>query len=397
MASDNLVLIIGAGVFGLAAALELQQRGYRVTVADPGLVPHPLAASNDLSRMVRMDYGGDGLYSSLGDDAIKGWRRWNARWGRDLYHEDGFLLMTSVPMAAGEFEHDSYRLLTGRGFPLERLGSGDLARRFPNWNSDHYIDGYFNPTAGWAEAGEITARLAQDAADAGVSVLTGFQAVRLLQDGDKVTGAVVAAMSAVSDQTELRADWVVVAAGVWTPVLLPEVADRMWPVGQPIFYFKPQDPDRYRAPSFPPWGADVPRSGWYGFPANHEGVVKMANHGPGRRVGPNADRVILAAEEDHCRAFLAQSLPSLASLPLHGSKMCLYCDTWDGDFWIGRHPERQGLVVATGGSGHAFKFAPVLGGLVADALEGIENPYSQRFAWRPLGKMKLEDMRYTGE
>jgi len=64
------VLVIGAGIFGLTAALELQLRGYRVTVADPGPVPHPLAASNDVSRMVRMDYGGDGLYSSLGAEAI---------------------------------------------------------------------------------------------------------------------------------------------------------------------------------------------------------------------------------------------------------------------------------------------------------------------------------------
>ena len=65
----------------------------------------------------------------------------------------------------------------------------------------------------------------------------------------------------------------VVAAGVWTPVLLPELSDRMWSVGQPIFYFRPEDPDSYRAPSFPPWGADIPRSGWYGFPANPDGVV----------------------------------------------------------------------------------------------------------------------------
>ena len=391
MASDYSVLVIGAGVFGLTAALELQRRGHPVTVADPGPVPHPLAASNDVSRMVRMDYGGDGLYSSLGAEAIEGWHRWNAGWGRELYHEDGFLLMSSVPMAAGSFEQDSYSLLTSRGFPLEKLSPGDLAGGYPHWNSEHYIDGYFNPRAGWAEAGEITASLAEDAANAGASIVTGFSASGLLQDGRRVTGAVAV------DGTELRAHWVVVAAGVWTPNLLPDLADRMWPVGQPIFYFKPEDIDSYRPPSFPPWGADIPRSGWYGFPANDEGVVKMANHGPGRRVHADAERVIGPEEEAVCRAFLAQSLPSLASLPFDGSKMCLYCDTWDGDFYIARDPEREGLVVATGGSGHAFKFAPMLGSLTADAVEGVDNPYSERFAWRPLGEIKSEDIRYTGE
>ena len=77
--------------------------------------------------------------------------------------------------------------------------------------------------------------------------------------------------------------------------------------------------------------------------------------------------------------------------------MCLYFDTWDGDFWISRDPNREGLVVATGGSGHAFKFGPVLGALAADALEGVQNSYSDRFAWRTLGEAKSEDIRYTGD
>jgi len=38
-----------------------------------------------------------------------------------------------------------------------------------------------------------------------------------------------------------------------------------------------------------------------------------------------------------------------------------------------------------------------LGGLIADALEGTKNSYSERFAWRSLGEIKSEDIRYTGE
>lgn len=87
-------------------------------------------------------------------------------------------------------------------------------------------------------------------------------------------------------------------------------------------------------------------------------------------------------EEARFREFLKTTFPSLAEAPLAGSRVCLYGDTFDGHFWIDHDPARPGVVVAAGDSGHAFKFTPVLGGLIADVVERKPNPWAARFAWR---------------
>jgi glycine/D-amino acid oxidase-like deaminating enzyme len=106
--------------------------------------------------------------------------------------------------------------------------------------------------------------------------------------------------------------------------------------------------------------------------------------------------VIPPAEEERFRAFFAESIPTLADAPKIGERLCLYCDTFDGDFWIDHDPDREGLVVCSGGSGHGFKFAPMLGIITADVVEKKENKFSRRFRWRKRGKLKAEDARYTG-
>ena len=298
--STRSIVVAGAGIFGLSGALELRSRGYVVTVVDPGPVPHPLAASNDVSRMVRMDYGDDKLYSDLGAEAIEGWHVWNERRGRPLYHEDGFLILTSHPLEQGAVERQSYDLLTAAGWPLERLDSKSVADRFPLWNAEHYTDGYFNPRGGWAEAGETVSYLAAEAVAAGIEIRPGFQAESVLVESGRAVGLRAA------NGAEVRADGVVVAAGVWTPRLLPEMQDMMSPVAQTLVYLRPNLPERFRPPHFPPWGADIPRTGWYGFPANAEGVVKMANHGPGRVVDADDPRdadpaVVEYSRDGSCR------------------------------------------------------------------------------------------------
>jgi glycine/D-amino acid oxidase-like deaminating enzyme len=97
----------------------------------------------------------------------------------------------------------------------------------------------------------------------------------------------------------------------------------------------------------------------------------------------SAERVCSAGEIDSLRAFLRSAIPPLADARLASTRVCVYCDTWDQHFWIAPDPARRGLVVAAGGSGHAFKFAPILGDLIADAVEGN---VVARFRWREDGR-----------
>ena len=378
----------GAGVFGVSAAIALTSRGFEVDLVDPGPLPRPEAASTDISKIVRMDYGSDDLYSELMERALPLWRAWNTRWREELYHQDGFLVLADAPLRPGGFEHDSLRTLTARGHPVEQIDSAKLASRFPAWAASRYPDGYFNPNAGWVESGRALSRMIDDARHAGVRVRAGEGISRWIEDGARVGGIVT------TKGERLPCDVVLLAAGAWTPLLAPQLAWAMWPVAQPVFHLRPEDPAAWRPPRFTVWAAAIATTGWYGFPANASGIVKIANHGPGRRVDPDAPRVIEPGDEQRLREFLRESLPALAEAPLVLAKTCLYCDAFDGDFWIGRDPDRPGLAVAAGDSGHGFKFAPVLGEVIADAIEEKPSRFTERFAWRMPAERKAEFARH---
>lgn len=387
-------LVVGAGIFGVASALELRRRGHAVALVDPGPLPHPLAASTDVSKIVRMEYGSDEEYMALVETAIDGWERWNEELGETLYHPTGVAMLTRSAMAPGGFEHESFRLLLARGHRPERLDAAAIARRFPAWRPSVFVDGFFHARAGWAESGRVVARLVAEARRQGVDVRGDTAVAGLVDDGGQVVGV------RTRDGDRLDAGTVVVAAGAWTPWLLPELQPLMKATGHPVFHLRPADPEPFRSPAFAVFTADISRSGWYGFPLHpSEGIVKVANHGPGLRLHPEHDpRVVTAEDERALRAFLAELLPSLADAPIVFTRRCVYTDTLDGHFLIDHHPGRDGLVVASGGSGHGFKMAPVLGGLVADAAEGKVNPWTRKFRWRSLDAATRaeEEARYRG-
>lgn len=371
------IVVVGAGIFGVTGALALRKRGDDLTLIDPGPIPHPLAESTDVSKVVRMDYGSDETYAEMGERALAGWREMNARSGAEpqLFHETGVAFLTRSTMSAGGFEHESFELLRRRGHALERLDARAISARFPAWNTDRFVDGYYNPEGGWAESGAVVARLVEDARSSGVAVRASNAFAQLLERGGRIAGVVT------RTGERIEADVVVFAGGSWTPSALPWLSSAFRTVGQPVFLLAPEDRSPYEASRFPVFGADIARTGWYGFPATRDGLVKVANHGRGRAMHPESpERVVKDEEIATLRAFLRETFPRLEGARIDRSRICVYCDTWDEHFWIAPDPERPGLVVATGGSGHAFKFAPLLGELIADAVDGRVFP---RFRWRP--------------
>jgi glycine/D-amino acid oxidase-like deaminating enzyme len=293
--------------------------------------------------------------------------------------------MSKGEMASGGFEYESMQLLQKRGHEFQRLGGAKLKARFPAWHAAHYPDGYYNPQAGWAESGAVVAQLIQEAKKAGVALFEGRAFERLLENGSRAAGI------HTTDGADHPADYVVMAAGPWTPVLLPHLESVILPVGQPVLHFRPENYRDYQPPKFVVWAADIANTGWYGFPAQDDGTLKVANHGPGWQRDPRGDRTIPKGEEDRFRAFFADTFPDLVNAPKIAERMCFYCDAWDGNFYITPDPEREGLILSTGGSGHGFKFAPILGQITADVLEDRKNKYASRFAWRTPGKDYLKE------
>ena len=129
------VLIAGAGVFGVTAAIELRKRGHPVMLVDAGPLPHPLAASTDISKVVRLEYGADEPYTALAERALEGWRRWNRDLGL-LYHETGLLLLRRTPLSPGTLEQDSLEVVSRRGHRAELLDAEKVRARFPVVTTD---------------------------------------------------------------------------------------------------------------------------------------------------------------------------------------------------------------------------------------------------------------------
>ncbi|KAK7892406.1 hypothetical protein LTR67_007503 [Exophiala xenobiotica] len=412
------ILVIGAGAFGLGTTLSLLSKpaynATRITIVDSSThLPNPSGSSVDANRIVRADYAYV-HYSRLAIEAQKLWRDTSALgWGGEgRYHEPGFVL--TADEGQGAYVSQSLKSVLSLaaaedgGLDLSKikeLHCQDDIREATGYEEVSGSYGYANYNSGWADAEACVAYALKRTQEEGgdrVTIRSGAKVERLSFSGDECTGVELA------DGESIKADLVILAAGAWSPTLI-DLQGRCLATGQTLAFIDITDEEQAAMadrPTIMNWSR-----GMFIIPPRGN-KLKIARHGfgylnpvqiPRRNIRPGLANGEITAEryeyvdvsvpkagvavplegQEALREALHELVPDMAERPFTRTRICWYCDTPTGDFLITYHPRHKSLFLATGGSGHGFKFFPVIGDKIVDAIEGNLDPvYAQEWRWR---------------
>lgn len=357
MAESYDVVVVGAGVFGAWTANRLQRSGRSVALLDAYGAGNSRSSSGGESRILRMGYGQQKIYTHWSHESLKLWIEVFEQVHRpELFQKTGVLWTPAVddPNTA-----HTLRAFEKYGVAFQKLNSAELASRFPQIRYSSERTGIFEPESGVALARRAVRATVEDAIRNGADY---FRDAALAPDGQE--------LRTKSGET-LRAAAFVYACGPWLPKIFPEILEgRIRPTRQEIYFFGTAPGDRrFTAPEMPAWLDFVDERGPYALPDLENRGFKLAfdKHGP--PLDPDTgDRVVRGT--DMARAFLAERFPALAEAPLVESRVCQYENTSSGDFLIDRHPDFPNVWLVGGGSGHGFKHGPMVGEHVTALIDG---------------------------
>jgi sarcosine oxidase len=349
---------------GSAAALELARRKATVIGFDALRPPHSIGSHGGETRVFRAGYAESPEYVPLVQRARGLWDSMSREFGTKLLTGSGLLTMGLEQSAALRgIQHCADLGL----LELDRLSAQEIQYRYPAFQLPEDFIGLLETTAGWLDV---------DAAIVGMQNRAGELGAELcLEEGvtswENKAGEVIVRTS----RREVRARHLVITAGPWAAQILRDLDLPIRIVRKTFVWFDPLLPDEFAEGAIPIFG--FPPHSFYGFPNIRNGGVKVAEHLGGEEIARPEE--VRPAGEDNNASILETSgrfLPGLAGQPsdaarIMASSTCLYSMTPDEHFILDVHPEQSNVVFAAGFSGHGFKFAPVIGEVMADlALDG---------------------------
>lgn len=333
------ITVVGAGAFGGWAALHLLRRGAKVTLLDAWGPGNARSSSGGETRVIRAVYGADRIYVEMVKRAYELWHELDP----SLYTETGVLWMHRGDDA---YVRSALPILEDLDFPVERIA--DARTRYPQIDFTGVKSVYLE-----RRAGALSARRA-----CGVARDLFVSSGGTYRTEEVKPGAIP------------EADIVVFACGPWLGRMFPDViGDRVRATRQEVYYFgTPRGSDRFTAARLPIW-IDFGERIFYGIPDLNGRGFKIADDTRGDPIDPTtAERKPAEAGIARARRLIAERFPELAKAPLLSAEVCQYENSPDGHLILDRHPDRPGIWLLGGGSGHGFKLSPALGEMAAEAI-----------------------------
>lgn len=359
------VAVIGAGVFGAWSAWHLKKAGLSVALIDQYSPGHARSSSGGESRVIRVSYGGDPLYSSMAVDSLAQWDALSQRQSQPILHKVGVLWFSADNDASAK---QSLEWLRASGLGRWEGDAAALRARFQQMRFADNESGFIETGTGALIAGRGVQAVV---ADARLEAVRGkAESPKRLQNGFYEVAGITARS-------------LVYACGPWLPKIFPEVlGGRIFVTRQEVFHFGAAPGDkRFAAPALPVWADSNAQDFAYGFPDLEGQGFKMAFDTHGEEVDPDTqNRQVSAVGVARARAYLKTRFPDLAEAPLIHARVCQYENSSNGDFLIDRLPGHDNVWLVGGGSGHGFKHGPAVGKRVAAHIINAATPVEPRFS-----------------
>jgi sarcosine oxidase len=377
------IAVVGAGVFGAWSAYQLRRAGADVLLCDAYGPANSRASSGGESRILRLGYGPDTIYTRMAQRSFVLWRELFEHLARpQLFQLTGVLWLAR--------EHDPYCEATLETFQknkvkFERLGHKELSQGYPQLEFGPVAWGMLEVDSGVLLARQAVQALVGAAQSIGVTYVQ--SAISPPQNGTKSLEFIE-----TTSGGRILAEKFVFACGPWLPKLFPELlAELIHITRQEVFFLGvPAGDDRFGPDKMPAW-IDF-NDLIYGIPNLESRGVKIAidEHGP--PFDPDTgERIVLQHSVMRLRSYLARRVPALTDAPVVETRVCQYENTSNGDFLIDHHPAFDNTWLVGGGSGHGFKHGPAVGEHVASLISGNVK-VEPRFALATKGKVQQREV-----
>jgi len=365
------VVVCGLGATGSAALRELSHRGLRVLGIERFTPGHDRGSSHGATRIIRLGYFEHPSYVPLLRRAYELWRELEELSGKKLLRITGIM---EIGLPEGSLVKGVLASASAHTLRHELLSAEELMHRFPAFRLPPQYLAVVQPDGGFLAAEPSIHAMLALAKNTGAEIRTG-ETIRTIEPHS--TGVQI-----ITDRGCIDAGAAVIAVGPWINSMLPNLRVPLRVTRQVMAWFAPGNPEPFQLGRFPVFLLESRHGIHYGFPLDGDGLVKIAkHHHRDETVDPETcDRTISIADESLIRAALVDHLPG-ANGRLAAAATCLYTVAPDGDFVIDRLSGHPHVLIASPCSGHGFKFAPVIGEILADLVtKGAQRYEIGRFA-----------------